>query len=93
MKPLNPHRICSAFGLALRQAREATVPRTSLSQLSARSKIAMSNISHLERGLGNPTLDTMQRLAEAMESDAVSILKIASHCTVKTSTKRKYITT
>ncbi len=35
----------------------------SLSQLAADADIAKSNLSRLEQGLGNPTLDTMWRLA------------------------------
>lgn len=35
----------------------------SLSQLAAEADIAKSNLSRLEQGLGNPTLDTMWRLA------------------------------
>ncbi|MCS2609649.1 helix-turn-helix domain-containing protein [Halomonas dongshanensis] len=43
---------------ALRQARGL-----SLSQLASAAGIAKSNLSRLEQGLGNPTLDTVWRLA------------------------------
>ncbi|WP_353981567.1 XRE family transcriptional regulator [Salinicola endophyticus] len=45
----------------LRQARGL-----SLSQLAAEAKVAKSNLSRLEQGDGNPTLDTLWRLARQL---------------------------
>lgn len=53
------------LGLQLQQVR---VRRGwSLSQLAAAAGIAKSNVSRLEQGVGNPTLDTIWRLALALE--------------------------
>lgn len=38
----------------------------SLSQLAARASIAKSNLSRLEQGSGNPTIDTLWRLAREL---------------------------
>jgi transcriptional regulator with XRE-family HTH domain len=46
---------------ALRQARGL-----SLTQLAAQAEIAKSNLSRLEQGAGNPTIDTLWRLAKRL---------------------------
>lgn len=46
---------------ALRQARGL-----SLTQLAAQAEIAKSNLSRLEQGVGNPTIDTLWRLAKRL---------------------------
>ncbi len=55
-----------AFGLAVRQCRTAL----SLSQedLSFRSKLDRTYVSGIERGVRNPTLKTMARLATALDT-------------------------
>ncbi|MDH4573784.1 helix-turn-helix domain-containing protein [Salinicola acroporae] len=46
---------------ALRQAQGL-----SLTQLAAQAEIAKSNLSRLEQGIGNPTIDTLWRLAKQL---------------------------
>ncbi|WP_251978693.1 helix-turn-helix domain-containing protein [Salinicola avicenniae] len=46
----------------------------SLSQLAGRAGIAKSNLSRLEQGQGNPTLDTLWRLARELDTSFGSLV-------------------
>lgn len=63
------------FGLAVRRQRE--VLRLSQEELAARAAIDRTYISGVERGVRNPTLDVMQRIATALGSDLDVIFAVA----------------
>lgn len=49
----------------------------SMTQLAAKSGLSLSIISFLERGLRNPTLDTLLRVAEALKLNLSSAIRKA----------------
>lgn len=55
------------FGAAVRRHRELL--RLSQEELAARSGIDRTYISGVERGVRNPTLDVMQRIAKALGAE------------------------
>lgn len=55
------------FGAAVRRHRELL--RLSQEELAARAAIDRTYISGVERGVRNPTLEVMQRIARALGSD------------------------
>lgn len=55
------------FGLAIRRHRELL--RISQEELAVRAGIDRTYISGVERGVRNPTLEVMQRIARALGSD------------------------
>jgi DNA-binding XRE family transcriptional regulator len=63
-----PCEQCSAAGITLRlQFRDARVSRgLTQAELSGLTGIPQADISRIERGAGNPTESTMQRLAHAL---------------------------
>jgi transcriptional regulator with XRE-family HTH domain len=76
MKTSTPHAaLCKSLGAALKQTRNAHP--LSLQQLSASSGVTMSCISVIERGQSNPTIDTINRLATAMDTTPADLLRFA----------------
>lgn len=55
------------FGAAIRRHRELL--RLSQEELAARAGIDRTYISGVERGIRNPTLEVMQRIARALGAD------------------------
>ena len=66
-------KVKKAFGNALREVRK----RRGLSQLdvSTASDLDRAYLSELERGLKNPSLETIFRLADAMGVPATELIK------------------
>lgn len=66
-------KLKKAFGIALRDARK----KRKLSQLeiASTSGIDRAYVSELERGLGNPSVETMFRLADAIGASPLEIVK------------------
>lgn len=66
-------KVKKAFGKALREVRK----RRGLSQLdvSTASDLDRAYLSELERGLKNPSLETIFRLADAMGVPATELIK------------------
>jgi transcriptional regulator with XRE-family HTH domain len=52
--------------------------KVSMDQLAAKSGLSQPMISYVERGLRNPTLDTLLRIAIALDVDLWKLLKRAS---------------
>jgi len=76
MKTNQPHAaLCRSLGAALKQTRNAHP--LSLHELSAASGVTMSCISVIERGQSNPTIDTINRLAVAMDTTPANLLRFA----------------
>lgn len=71
----NPRRFLDAFGQAVRAERT----RRSLSQeeLCFRSGLDRTYISGIERGVRNPTLESMLKVAEALEVSLSALLRHA----------------
>ena len=56
-----------SFGIGRRLADRRHELRVSQRDLAARSDVPQAEISRIERGLGNPTLLTLARLADALD--------------------------
>ncbi|ODU68786.1 MAG: transcriptional regulator [Novosphingobium sp. SCN 66-18] len=48
--------------------------KMSQSELSERSGVAASHLSHIENGRGNPTLEVMEKIADALKSSVLELL-------------------
>ena len=73
--------LAAYFGPAVRKHRELL--RISQDDLADRSGLDRTYISGVERGVRNPTLQVMQRLAEALGSDLDVIFATARTCATK----------
>lgn len=65
--------ILRAFGQALRARREAL--ELSQEELAFRSEVHRTYISELERGLKNPSLTTLQKLATALKTTKTDLVR------------------
>jgi transcriptional regulator with XRE-family HTH domain len=63
---------CVAFGAAVRRARVAL--NLSQEQLGDLCELDRTYISGIERGVRNPTLDTMVKISDALGCSLVSLL-------------------
>lgn len=70
------NRVTHAFGRRLRTVR--TNMGISQQDLSTLSHIDTTSISRLERGIGNPTLDLMTRLAHALDTTVADLVSEVS---------------
>jgi transcriptional regulator with XRE-family HTH domain len=50
----------------------------SLNRLAEKAGLSRSMVSYVERGMRNPTLDTLLRIAEALDLDLWKLIKWAS---------------
>lgn len=73
--------LAAYFGPAVRKHRELL--RISQDDLADRSGLDRTYISGVERGVRNPTLQVMQRLAEALGADLDVIFATARSCASK----------
>lgn len=62
----------AAFGASLRELRESL--GLSQEQLGFDSEVHRTYISELERGLKNPSLETVQKLADALGTKASALI-------------------
>jgi transcriptional regulator with XRE-family HTH domain len=72
---LSTAAILRAFGHALRSEREAR--GFSQEELGFRSEVHRTYISELERGLKNPSLTTLHRLATALRTTKTALVRNA----------------
>jgi transcriptional regulator with XRE-family HTH domain len=70
-----PDIICSSVARLLREQREAK--ELSMYVVAKRSRLSHSMVSRVEQELRRPTLDTLLRIADAMEIDLWPLLKKA----------------
>ena len=68
----NDHRILTVFGNNLKRHRKAR--NLSLRQLAALADIDHAMIDRYERGITNPSLTTIAKLAEALEVEPAELL-------------------
>lgn len=68
----------TASELATRLARNCRARRASMkisqAELSKRAGVAASHLSHIENGRGNPTLEILETIAEALDCSVVDLL-------------------
>lgn len=74
--------LAANFGAAVRRQRELL--RLSQEALADRSGLDRTYISGVERGVRNPTLQVMQRLADALGSDLDVLFATARQCATAT---------
>lgn len=67
--------ICSRVAQILRQERERR--GLSMNLVAERAGLSQQMVSYVERGMRNPTLETLLRIAAAMEIDLARVLKQA----------------
>jgi len=70
----NDHRILTVFGNNLKRHRKAK--KLSLRQLAALADIDHAMIDRYERGITNPSLTTIAKLAEALDLEPHELLLI-----------------
>ena len=75
-KTLPRDRIASLLVAALRQRRESL--GLSMNRLAAESGLSLAMISFVERGMRKPTLDTLLRIAGALDVELWKLLKKAT---------------
>jgi transcriptional regulator with XRE-family HTH domain len=68
----NDHRILTVFGNNLKRHRKAK--KLSLRQFAALADIDHAMIDRYERGITNPSLTTIAKLAEALEVEPADLL-------------------
>jgi transcriptional regulator with XRE-family HTH domain len=74
-KPLNADKFMLALGSLLREARISR--EMTQEQLAREAQIDRSSVSRIERGLGDPRVDILIRMAEALGVSALSIFQQA----------------
>ena len=73
--------VCSRVAQMLRQAREKR--GLSMNQVAERSGLSQQMISYVERGMRNPTLETVLRIAAALDIDFPDLMRQAIKTTSK----------
>jgi transcriptional regulator with XRE-family HTH domain len=64
--------VCRRVAALLREARERQ--GLSMTAVAERAGLSQQMVSYVERGMRKPTLDTLIRVAEALELDLVEVL-------------------
>ena len=75
MSAPSPDAVCSQVARLLREERERK--GMSMTTLAERAGLSQQMISYIERELRNPTLNTLLRVADALELDAAEVLRRA----------------
>jgi transcriptional regulator with XRE-family HTH domain len=71
-EPSNAPRLSASVGAVIRQARAG---RYSLAELARRSRTSVGVLSLIERGKGNPSFETLARIADALEVSLASLIE------------------
>jgi transcriptional regulator with XRE-family HTH domain len=69
-------KVCAAVARLLREERERQM--LSMTEVAGRAGISQQMVSYVEREMRVPTIDTLFRLAQAMEVNPVTLLAKAS---------------
>ena len=67
--------VCSRVAQLLKEEREKR--GLSMTGLGERASLSQQMVSYVERGMRNPSLDTLIRLTDAMEVDLAELIKRA----------------
>jgi transcriptional regulator with XRE-family HTH domain len=73
--------ICSRVARLLRQEREKQ--GLSMNLVAERAGLSQQMVSYVEREMRNPTLETLLRIASALEIDLAKVLQSAQKAAVK----------
>lgn len=68
--------VCSRVAILLREEREKR--GLSMNLVATRAGLSQQMVSYVERGMRNPTLDTLLRIANALELDLSKVIAIAT---------------
>lgn len=77
--------ICAQVSHLLKEEREAQ--NLSMTVVAAQAGLSQQMVSYVERGMRNPTLDTLLRITEALGIDLVNVLSRASKTALRNRTK------
>lgn len=89
MRKSQPASLLLFFGLAVRARREELA--LSQEELSFDSDLDRTYISGIERGVRNPTLQTMQRVAAALKVTLSTLVRSAEgHAATETTRSRRH---
>lgn len=73
--------VCSRVAQLLREEREKRP--MSMNLLAERAGLSQQMVSYVERGMRNPTLETLLRMADALEIDLEDLIRRAKESTTK----------
>lgn len=73
--------VCARVARILKQEREGR--GLSMNVVAQRAGLSQQMVSYVERGMRNPTLETLLRIAAAVETDLVDVLRRASKISAK----------
>ena len=73
--------VCSQVARVLRRDREKR--GLSMNLVAERAGLSQQMVSYVEREMRNPTLETLLRIAAALEIDLVKVLQTAQKATAK----------
>lgn len=79
--------VCSRVARILRHEREKR--GLSMNRVAERAGLSQQMVSYVERGMRNPTLETLLRIAAAMEINLAEVLGQAMKEVRRVATKRK----
>jgi len=68
--------VCARVAQVLRQEREKR--GLSMNQVAERAGISQQMVSYVERQMRNPTLETLLRIAAAIEIDVIDVMRRAT---------------
>jgi transcriptional regulator with XRE-family HTH domain len=68
--------ICSGVAKIFKEEREKR--RLSMTTVAAKAGLSQQMVSYVERGIRNPTLETLLRISEALEIDLAKVITRAS---------------
>jgi ribosome-binding protein aMBF1 (putative translation factor) len=77
--------ICSKVSEILRDERRKR--GLSMTEIAQRAGLSQQMVSYVERGLRNPTLDTMLRISDALDIDLTDVIRRACKAAVVRKTK------
>lgn len=75
------------LGYILRRIR--TMKKYSLSMLAAKTGLSKSSLSNIENGKNNPTVDTLDKICEALDVSSTNVIELANE--LDRESKAKYI--
>ena len=73
--------VCAEVAAVLRAEREKQ--KLSMNAVAARGGLSQQMVSYVERGMRTPTLDTLVRIAHALEIDLANVLQRAQRAAAR----------
>lgn len=75
--PKHDHLEAVAHAVAAQLRRERLRCNLSMNAVAERAGLSQQMVSYVERGMRNPTLDTLLRMATALDADLAEIIAVA----------------